>query len=249
MRERKLKLAALQLSDKRNAIADEFAREKSRIEYEFQMREHALEKKLAEAKVAQESIPPVPASAESDLPEFHPEPGTVADPSSAIEAPAPVAPWAAEQLETAARAEDWVAAQRGSRKNLSANEPVQEVSTHQVLNMWSNNTTDASTSMYYSSDEEDSFLLDNNAAIQYVDRKESLKMVRDKAKQRSSDIVSAEQSLSEAEQQLKQVSLPFSTSSFIRLNFCTINSHRRRLNCKSSRLTPFPSCARRVWLL
>jgi hypothetical protein len=208
-RERKLKVATLQLSDKRNVIAEEFAREKSRIEYEFQMREQALEKKLADAKVAYESIPPVPSSAASELPEFHPEPGTVADPSSAIEAPAPFAPWAAEQLATASRADEWVVAQNGSRKTTLVNEQVQEVSTHQVLNMWSNHTSDASTSMYYSSEEEDSFLLDNNAAIQYVDRKQSLKMVREKAKQRSSEIVTAEQSLSEAEQQLKQVRFPF----------------------------------------
>jgi len=62
--------------------------------------------------------------------------------------------------------------------------------------------------MYYSSDEEDSFPLDNNAAIQYVDRKQSLKMVRAKVKQRSSDIMNGEQMLSEAEQQLIQVQFP-----------------------------------------
>ena len=212
IRERKLKMATLQLSDSRNSIAEEFAREKSRMDYEFEMRERALEQKLAEAKVARESIPPVPSAAASDLPEFYPEPGTVADPSSAIEAAAPVAPWAADQLETASRADDWAAAQRGTRRTTAANEPTQQVSTQQVLNMWSNHTTDASTSMYYSSDEEDSFLLDNNAAIQYVDRKQSLKMVREKAKQRSSHIVTAEQSLSDAELQLKQVCYFTSTS-------------------------------------
>jgi hypothetical protein len=206
-RERKLKLAAMQLLDKRNSIAEEFSREKSRLEYEFEMRERALEKKLAEAKVAREAIPPVPSSATSDLPEFHPEPGTVGDPSSAIEAPALVAPWATEQLETASRADDWVAAQTSSRKASLAIESTQPVGADQVLSLWSNRATDASTSMYYSSDEDDSFALDNNAAIQYVDRKQSLKMVRDKAKQRSSHIVSAEQNLSEAEQQLQQVHL------------------------------------------
>ena len=59
-----------------------------------------------------------------------------------------------------------------------------------------------------SSDEEDSFPLDNNAAIQYVDRKQSLKMVRSKANQRSSDLQSGEQMLSDAEQQLMQVLMP-----------------------------------------
>jgi hypothetical protein len=58
---------------------------------------------------------------------------------------------------------------------------------------------------YYSSDEDDSFALDNNAAFQYVDRKQSLNVVRDRAHRRSSDIGVAEQSLGEAEQQLKQV--------------------------------------------
>ncbi len=39
----------------------------------------------------------------------------------------------------------------------------------------------------------------------YVDRKQSLNDVRDRAHRRSSDIGVAEQSLGEAEQQLKQV--------------------------------------------
>jgi hypothetical protein len=205
MRERKLKLAVQQLSDKRNALSDDFAREKSRIEFEFELRERALQDKLAEVKVARESLPPVPLLAASDLPDFNPEPGTIIDPSSAIEAPAPVAPWAVDQLETASRADDWAVAQRRTRAAAAMNDSAQHVSTNQVLSMWSNNHADASTSMYYSSDEDDSFLLDNNAAIQYVDRKQSLNSVREKANQRSSDILVAEQSLSEAEQQLKQV--------------------------------------------
>ncbi len=44
-----------------------------------------------------------------------------------------------------------------------------------------------------------------NTFTRYVDRKQSLNVVREKAGRRSSDIVVAEQSLSEAEQQLKQV--------------------------------------------
>jgi hypothetical protein len=60
-------------------------------------------------------------------------------------------------------------------------------------------------SRYYSSDEDDSFALDNNAAFQYVDRKQSLNDVRDRAHKRSSDIGVAELSIGEAEQQLKQV--------------------------------------------
>jgi hypothetical protein len=206
MRERKLKLAVQQLSDKRNALSDEFAREKSRIEFEFELRERALQDKLSEVKVAHESLPPVPLLAASDLPDFNPEPGTIIDPSSAIEAAAPVAPWAVDQLETASRADDWAVAQRRTRAPAVMNDGAQHISTNQVLSMWSNNTADASTSMYYSSDEDDSFLLDNNAAIQYVDRKQSLNSVREKANRRSSDISVAEQSLNEAEQQLKQVS-------------------------------------------
>jgi hypothetical protein len=204
-RERKLKLAVQQLADNRSSIAEEFTREKIRIEYEFEMRERALQDKLAEAKVAHDSIPPMPSLAASELPEFSPEPGTITDPSSAIQQPTPVAPWAAEQLDTASRADDWAQAQSGGRAAAADNHAVQPVSTDQVLNMWSTRATDASTSMYYSSDEDDSFPLDNNAAIQYVDRKQSLNVVREKAKMRSSGIVAAELNLSEAEQQLKQV--------------------------------------------
>jgi hypothetical protein len=211
-RERKLKLSVQQLADNRSAIAEEFIREKSRIEYDFEMRERALLDKLAEAKVAHDSIPIMPSLAVSELPEFTPEPGTITDPSSAIHAPTPVAPWAAEQLDTASRADDWVVAQRGSRVAAVDEEAARPVSTGQVLNMWSNRATDASTSMYYSSDEDDSFPLDNNAAIQYVDRKQSLNVVREKAKMRSSGIVAAELSLSEAEQQLKQVRRLFQAS-------------------------------------
>jgi len=208
-RERKLKLAVTQLSEKRTVMAEEFAREKSRMEYEFEMREHELLAKVAEAQLAAESIPPITVPAASDLPDFTPEPGTRTDPSSAIEAPSSIAPWAIEQLEAASRADNWAASQEGNRATHGAtNDPAEHVSTQQVLNIWSHQTTDESTSMYYSSDEEDSFPLDSNAAIQYVDRKQSLKKVRSKANQRSSDIQSGEKMLSDAEQQLMQVCLP-----------------------------------------
>jgi hypothetical protein len=208
-RERKLKLAVTQLSEKRTAISEEIARERSRMEYEFAMRESVLMVKLAEAQLAAESVPPMSSPVAFDLPEFTPAPGSRTDPSSAIEAPSSIAPWAVEQLDAASRAEDWVASQEGKRAPQAiAFDPTQLVSSQQVLSLWSHQTTDSSTSMYYSSDEEDSFPLDNNAAIQYVDRKQSLKMVRAKVKQRSSDIMNGEQMLSEAEQQLIQVQFP-----------------------------------------
>ena len=150
-RERKLKLAVQQLADTRNSMAEEFSREKRRIESEFEMRERLLHDKLSDARVAQEAIPPVPLLATSVLPEFLPQPGTVTDPSSAIEAATPVAAWAADQVEKASRADDWVISQRRAREDKGAeSEAVQHVSTDQVLGMWSNqeNTANAATSMY-----------------------------------------------------------------------------------------------------
>jgi hypothetical protein len=204
-RERKLKMAVLQLSEQRSSVAEEFLQERKRLESEFEMRERALQAKLADSNAVDMSLPPLPSAAAADLPAFHLEPGSVLDPSSAIEALAPVAPWAADQLETASRADNWVLAQRKAHQTTVASEASGRVSSNEVLSMWSNRTADASTSMYYSSDEEDSFPLDNNAAIQYLERKQSLKIIREKAYKRSTDIIIAEQSLSDAEQQLKQV--------------------------------------------
>jgi hypothetical protein len=149
-RERKLKLAVKQLADTRNSMAEEFSREKRRIESEFETRERLLHDKLSDARVAQEAIPPVPLLATPDLPEFLPQPGTVTDPSSAIEAATPVAAWAADQVEKASRADDWVVSQRKAREDKAAeSEAVQRVSTDQVLGMWSNqaHTANAATSM------------------------------------------------------------------------------------------------------
>jgi hypothetical protein len=150
-RERKLKLAVQQLAATRNSMAEEFSREKRRIESEFETRERVLHDKLSDARVALEAIPPAPLLATCDLPEFLPQPGTVTDPSSAIEAATPVAAWAADQVEKASRADDWVISQRRAREDKGAeSSAVQHVSTDQVLGMWSNqaNTANAATSMY-----------------------------------------------------------------------------------------------------